>query len=143
MTNPLILQPGYLNCLEGRSPTADGLCQNTTAILDELNISPAPFFLDHPELQQILVNPLKQDQEYSFNVGELVDLNTNQPEEVAYGVVSGLNETFLTWNETSMTISFTELGVDKIGNYTVRVRIENSAGKSSEADFAFKIENEI
>ena len=113
MSNPPALQPGYPNCLEGQSPTADGLCQNTSAILDELNISPAPLFIDHPEPIKILVNPLEQDQDYSFNVGDLVDLNTNQPEEVTLGVVSGLNETFMTWNETSKTIRFAGLGVKR------------------------------
>ena len=72
-----------------------------------------------------------------------MDLNTNLPGEVTLGVVSGLNETFMTWNETSKTLRFTSLGVDKIGSYTVRVRIENLAGKSSETEFAFEIENEI
>ena len=49
----------------------------------------------------------------------------------------------MTWNETAKTIKFASLGVDKIGKYTIKVRIENLAGKSSEAEFTFEIENEI
>ena len=84
-------------------------------------MSPAPFFIDHPKPVKILFNPFDQDKEYSLNVGEYVDLNTNLPEEVTLGVVSGLNEIFMTWNETSKIIRFADLGIDKIGNYTVRV----------------------
>ena len=68
------------NCPQGQSPTADGLCQNTSAFLDELNIRPAPLFIDYPDPIKILVNPLEQDKEYSLNVGDYVDLNTNLPE---------------------------------------------------------------
>lgn len=58
-------------------------------------------------------------------------------------MVSGLNETFMTWDETSKTIRFTELGLDKVGIYTVIIRVENLEGKSSEGELVFEIANEI
>lgn len=97
----------------------------------------------NPEPLQILVNPLRYDQEYTFNVGDLVDLNNNQPDEIIYTMVSGLNKTFMTWNETSKTIRFIELGVENVGKYTVAFKVENLEGKSSEAELVFEIVNEI
>lgn len=49
----------------------------------------------------------------------------------------------MTWDETSKTIRFTELGLDKVGIYTVIIRVENLEGKSSEGELVFEIANEI
>ena len=98
------------DCPEGKSALANGTCQNTSEILEDLNIVPAPLFKDQLEPIQILVNPLKEFREFIFNVADQVDLNSNQLEELSFSVVSGLNETLMTWDEKSKNIRFIDLG---------------------------------
>ena len=111
------------SCPSDQSLLANGTCQNISAILEDLNIGQAPFFQDLPEQVVILVNPLDQDRKYSLSVEDFVDFNNNQPDEVSYSVISGLDETFMTWDEISATISLDELTVEKVGTYTVKVRV--------------------
>lgn len=49
----------------------------------------------------------------------------------------------MVWDQIENIITLYDIGVSKVGIYTVRIKIENPDGKSNEADFKFEIENEI
>ena len=70
-------------------------------------------------------------------------MNNNPPETVTIRVVSELIERFMAWDEVTMTLSLKNLGVDKIGSYSIRIEVENTAGQSNQAEFNFEISNEI
>lgn len=86
-----------------------------------MNIGQAPFFKNLGEPIQIFVNPLRIDDEYTLNVENYVEMNNNPPESVKISVESELREDLMAWDEATKTLSLKNLGVDKIGSYTIKI----------------------